>query len=134
MGPAFPGEETDDPGLEDEDYADAGVEAAEIGRHSCYVERRAFGEAMGGGGFFVGGEVFGGDHLLEESEYVRFCRLSGCYVCTSQAVDLGEMCQYLMFSFLCSPSYWRYASSVYLVSSLALRHFLPHLRGHDRTR
>ena len=38
MGAVFPGEETEDFGLEDEDYADAGVEAAEVRGHGCYVE------------------------------------------------------------------------------------------------
>ena len=38
----FPGQEAQDAGLEDEDYADAGVEAAEVGGHCGDVEGGPF--------------------------------------------------------------------------------------------
>lgn len=68
VGAVFPGEETEDFGLEDEDYADAGVEAAEVGGHGGYVEGGTFDVGgWGGMGVLVWGEVFGGYYLLEES-------------------------------------------------------------------
>lgn len=68
MRAVFPGQETEYFGLEDKDYADARVEATEVGGHGGYIEGGSFGEGMGVVAMvLVRGEVFSGYYLLEES-------------------------------------------------------------------
>ena len=61
----FPGEKTVDFRLEDKDNTYASIEAAEVGRHGCYIE----GGTLGGGALigtvvFIRGEVFSWYDLL----------------------------------------------------------------------
>ena len=65
-----PREEAEELVLEAEDDADAGVEAAEVGRHGGYGEAGAGGEVIGWKGEgWVGGGGGGGEHLGEEPRW-----------------------------------------------------------------
>jgi hypothetical protein len=66
----LPEEEAQDFGLEDKDYADAGVKAAEVGGHGRYIEGGPFDEGMCRGMLLVREETFSGYDLLEEPGYI----------------------------------------------------------------
>ena len=66
----MPGEEADDAGLEDEDDADSGIEAAEVVGHDRDAERWASNRHIGPGISWGGGEIFVvvcWDHLAKEA-------------------------------------------------------------------
>lgn len=94
MGRLAPGEEADDLGLELEDDADAGVEAAEVGGHGGYGEARAgrvggerirCGGVEGGAGGNVRGDDLGEESVTyqwvyakDETRYGYFSRSLSC--------------------------------------------------------